>query len=466
MNRTARLANAYPSATPGTLPATPISRALCDDRRGQPAPRHAQHAQQRELRAPPHDRERLRREHEQAAGEQRNQRQHVEIDPVGPRQAGTRVRSSRRGPFRSDPRRQDRAQPLAQRADVDAGPHPQVDPRDPRPAGRTRPARPRCPSPQSAARLPPRACPATRSGTSDKRDFESHDVSRATPSNRAAAGLRNSASERSVSRRSAGVAIKPGWIQPARNTSMPMIRSDSLRPASFASTSTTGLATATSAMRARSGYNASSNPARGPRTSRSASPGEHVHALRELVDRRRVDELHRVPERHAERDREHGERDAHPVLRQRAAKHRCASRPRAAGAPLRRQLSSAGNAHGARPRRASGCDRPSAPPRASASPECRRRREPSPGRAAGRARPPRCPDRDCRWARRRAPAAARARARGRSRPAAARRRKARAACSRRDRRTRPPRAFPRPGVRSTRHPCRRATGAARRSARP
>ena len=59
--------------------------------------------------------------------------------------------------------------------------------------------------------------------------------------------------------------------------------------------------------------------------------GERPHTLRQLVDRGRVDELHRVAERDAERDRKDRERDAHPVLRERAA-HRGQIRNKATSA--------------------------------------------------------------------------------------------------------------------------------------
>jgi len=119
---------------------------------------------------------------------------------------------------------------------------------------------------------PPTSSPATRSGTSPSATWNGRMSPGFTSSQRMAAGLKNSTSERSVSRRSAEVAIRLGWTKPARNTSRPRILSASPRRASFASTSTTGLATATSGIRARSGYSTSSKPARGPRTSRSASP--------------------------------------------------------------------------------------------------------------------------------------------------------------------------------------------------
>ncbi len=52
------------------------------------APAHAQDAQQGQLRNALGHRQRLHREHEEAAGEQRHQRQHAEIDAIGLRQPG------------------------------------------------------------------------------------------------------------------------------------------------------------------------------------------------------------------------------------------------------------------------------------------------------------------------------------------------------------------------------------------
>jgi len=45
---------------------------------------HAQHPQQRKLRAPPRHRKRLRRKGQERAGEKRHQRQHVEVHAIGP----------------------------------------------------------------------------------------------------------------------------------------------------------------------------------------------------------------------------------------------------------------------------------------------------------------------------------------------------------------------------------------------
>ncbi len=49
---------------------------------------------------------------------------------------------------------------------------------------------------------------------------------------------------------------------------------------------------------------------------------ERLHAQRELVHRRAVDELHREAERNAECDRKHGEGGAQPVLREGRSDHR------------------------------------------------------------------------------------------------------------------------------------------------
>ncbi len=97
-----------------------------DQQREMPA-RDPQHAQQRKLRAPPHDRMRLRRKHQQTAGEERDQRQHVEVDAVRSRQAGARGDRRLRAED-GETRRQHRAQAFGERCRVDTGAQPQVDP--------------------------------------------------------------------------------------------------------------------------------------------------------------------------------------------------------------------------------------------------------------------------------------------------------------------------------------------------
>ena len=71
---------------------------------------------------------------------------------------------------------------------------------------------------------------------------------------------------------------------------------------------------------------ASSKPLRGPRTSEVGGAGQKLHALSELVDRCRADELHRVAERDAQRDRENRQKAACFVLRQGAVRIRLARR--------------------------------------------------------------------------------------------------------------------------------------------
>ena len=56
--------------------------------RATPPRSQAQHAQQRMLAAPARHFQRLRREHQETAGEQRHQREHVQVDAVGARQVG------------------------------------------------------------------------------------------------------------------------------------------------------------------------------------------------------------------------------------------------------------------------------------------------------------------------------------------------------------------------------------------
>ena len=99
---------------------------LAEQRRHQRPPRHPERAQQRELGAPPHDRERLRRKHEQPAGEERHQREHVQVHAIRARDARAALDVRLRaldlhagGQLRREAR--------AQRADVDARAHAQVD---------------------------------------------------------------------------------------------------------------------------------------------------------------------------------------------------------------------------------------------------------------------------------------------------------------------------------------------------
>src|SRR5436190_3967104 len=89
----------------------------------------------------------------------------------------------------------------------------------------------------------------------------------------AAAAERRTASGFSSSKRRAGSSAKSaGWICAARRASIPTNRIVLFLSPSPASTSSTGLATATPSSFESAGYSASGNPARPPRTSRSASP--------------------------------------------------------------------------------------------------------------------------------------------------------------------------------------------------
>ena len=87
---------------------------------------HPEHAEQRELRAPAHHRERLGREHEQPAGEERDEREHVQVHAIGARDVRRALEPGRRT-LDEDAGGQLGREPRAERLDVDAGPQPQVE---------------------------------------------------------------------------------------------------------------------------------------------------------------------------------------------------------------------------------------------------------------------------------------------------------------------------------------------------
>ncbi len=94
----------------------------------EPPARQAERAQQRQLRAAARKRERLRGEHQHATREECHQRQHVEVDAVGPRQARRRGRAF--GRWRNDDaRRQHRLHAPGQCIDVGARRSAQIDAR-------------------------------------------------------------------------------------------------------------------------------------------------------------------------------------------------------------------------------------------------------------------------------------------------------------------------------------------------
>ena len=176
--------------------------------------RQAERAQQRELRAPPRDRERLRRENEHAAGEQRDQREHVEIDAIRARQprggghAGLaavlttstgrqqclqRVARARRVGARASRRSMRVSRPRDRERILDGG---DVHHRISAPPG----CRP--------------DIPATRSATSRRPAWTSTMSPSRTPSHCAAAALGNSVSPRSASRRSRVAPTSAGLIAP------------------------------------------------------------------------------------------------------------------------------------------------------------------------------------------------------------------------------------------------------------
>ena len=268
-------------------------RAFGEHQAAAAAPRvDAERAQQRELRAAPRDRQRLRREHQQRAGEQRDQRQHVEVDAIRARHAARSRATSLSGRTTDDARRQHPRDALAHGAGSAPGRKRRSMRVQRAERDRTRPARRRCPStanallpataerdPRSRRRHVARARPAASSGS----------PTRATPSVARGAGLRNDCVRRAAGRARSAVRrqrrrdrggaeqIDADHAQRVRRARRPR-----------ASTSTTGTRDARRRRRARASHRAlRRSRARGPRTSRSASPDSARHARRELVDRRR-----------------------------------------------------------------------------------------------------------------------------------------------------------------------------------
>ena len=86
--RARRARCAMPSRIPSALPTTPIVAASATQQPLQFAGRHAGRPQVRELRPARQRRLHLQREHQEAAGEQRDQGEHVEVHPVGAGEGG------------------------------------------------------------------------------------------------------------------------------------------------------------------------------------------------------------------------------------------------------------------------------------------------------------------------------------------------------------------------------------------
>src|SRR5262249_22621512 len=97
----------------------PEQNSLSDHHEDEASTGESEHAQQRELTAVSHDRERLRREAEQAACEERVQRKDVQVHAVRARDA-RRALDARLGAFGEAPRGELALQPPPERVDVDA----------------------------------------------------------------------------------------------------------------------------------------------------------------------------------------------------------------------------------------------------------------------------------------------------------------------------------------------------------
>ncbi len=87
---------------------------------------HAERAQQRERAAPPQHRERLRREHQECAGHQRHQREHVEVHAIGAGH-GAQALEFPAGSEHQHARRQRAAQPRAHGRGIAAVDQTQID---------------------------------------------------------------------------------------------------------------------------------------------------------------------------------------------------------------------------------------------------------------------------------------------------------------------------------------------------
>ena len=152
-------AKACPARSPATAPTMPSKVASPMTQPTSRRLRESKRSQQREVRTPPGDCQRLRREHEHAAREKRHQREHVQVDAIGARQPGRGCRAVL-GRRDNDTGRQQCAAVAPERE-----PRPRRVRAEDRYGSaardtRTRPGPPRCPSPHKAPnRLPHRKSP-------------------------------------------------------------------------------------------------------------------------------------------------------------------------------------------------------------------------------------------------------------------------------------------------------------------
>ena len=104
-------------------------KSLGEERGDKLPARGAEHAQQREVSAPADDRQRLCGKDEQSSGEQRDEREDVQIDAVGSRQARA-CREARLRTLDGEARRKPLSQLVAKRGKIHSGLEPQIDARN------------------------------------------------------------------------------------------------------------------------------------------------------------------------------------------------------------------------------------------------------------------------------------------------------------------------------------------------
>ncbi len=293
---------------------------FAEQRRDQRPPRHAERAQERQLGAAPDDRERLGGEHEQPAREQRHQCEHVQVHPIGPRNAGAAFDTCL-GPLDPNAGGHLGGEARAQRADVDPRSHAQIDAVQPAEAfeGRLHPG-------DVGERHAPLAA-AHDAGDAERRlaerDLEPQAIAGRHPQ---PFGGRRAKEDRVGPQRIEGVGgvgrDQLGLHQRGAENVEPE-HPEAFAPADHARVDLdhrardrdlgrTGDARVFALVEARARAD----------DLEVGGAGERLHRLRELVDRRLVDELHREAERDAERDRREREDEAPLALPERAGEER------------------------------------------------------------------------------------------------------------------------------------------------
>jgi hypothetical protein len=293
-------------------------RAFRHNRQHQTAARDAKHAQQRKLLAAANDCVRLRGEHEQGAGEKRDQREHVQVHAIRSRQARAR-RYGGLGPNELHAGWQHRAQPFLEGVLRNSRTQSHVDAREqPQPIERRLRGCDIHETEALVARGGELACHPQRHVA--KRDLHAKRVTDGK--------IQGAQSGRAQEERigSQGIEAVDGardhsWLQVTRAKHV-----DADDPQRCVPPGELGIDFYHGA---RDGHvpqprdlwiEGFRKAAARPADFEIGVAGQRLHALRKLVDGRGVDELHRVTERDPERYRDHRQRGPCPVLRERRAR--------------------------------------------------------------------------------------------------------------------------------------------------